>query len=382
MKISTHLFLVHGDLIPNITPALDPGFRPEEVFLLSSPIMEEQTVWLEYILKQAGITVSRWPLEDPWDIEHVQERVLEFLATKENEAVALNVTCGTKPMSLAAFEAFQAMNRPVYYVHPERDYVVWLNPKKWESFDLADKIKLPAYFAAHGLRIVSSNKTGISAPLRGLTDELVKEVGSFRRPLAIFNELASESLESLVSPQIEESCSQDSDFLRLMKLFVDHNLVRLTGDRKLQFSSEDSRYYINGGWLEEHVFGILQGLRSQIRTIQDLARNVRLEWGTGKDRVENEIDVAFLADNRLYVIECKTSKVVAGKRRRSPAPELLYKLDTLRDYIGGTHSRAMLISYHCFTRGTRLRADKFHIEICDGVELFNIDNRLRNWIRK
>ena len=78
MQIHTHLFLVHEDMIPNITPALDPEFRPKEVFLLCSPNSNDQTERLELILKESGIDVSRWPLNDPWDIEHVRERVLEI----------------------------------------------------------------------------------------------------------------------------------------------------------------------------------------------------------------------------------------------------------------------------------------------------------------
>ena len=64
MQIHTHLFLVHEDMIPNITPAIDPAFRPKKVFLLCSPNANDQTERLEIILKESGIVVSRWPLNE------------------------------------------------------------------------------------------------------------------------------------------------------------------------------------------------------------------------------------------------------------------------------------------------------------------------------
>ncbi|MBE9563563.1 MAG: hypothetical protein IMF12_11950, partial [Proteobacteria bacterium] len=36
-KPKTHLCLVHNTATANVTPALDPNFRPNEVILLHSP---------------------------------------------------------------------------------------------------------------------------------------------------------------------------------------------------------------------------------------------------------------------------------------------------------------------------------------------------------
>ena len=382
MQIHTHLFLVHEDMISNITPALDPAFCPEEVFLLSSPVAIDQTERLELILKQSGVGVSRWPIDDPWDVEHIRERVLEFVVNHDHGDIALNVTGGTKPMSLAAYEIFRYLDKPVYYVQPERDYVVWLHPRDRASFDLADRIKLPAYFTAYGMRLVSCRRDGIPEHLRTLTESLIKGVSKFSGPLSILNALASQSEGSLVSPSLDERHVHSAYVQELIDLFVSHDLVKRIPQNKLCFPSEDARFYVNGGWLEEHVYGVLFNLRKEIPTIQDLARNIKVEWDIKGSPVENELDVAILADNRLYIIECKTKKFTSDKGPDVATADVLYKLDTLRDYLGGAGSRAMLVSYRDLTKATRLRAKEFGIEICGHEVIHKIETTFKNWITK
>lgn len=382
MRINSHLFLVHEEMIPNITPAIDPNFRPSKVYLLCSPISIDQTERLELILKQAGINVSRWPLDDPWDVEHVRERVLEFIVNHDHEEIALNVTGGTKPMSLAAYETFKDTGKPIYYVQTERDYVVWLNPRDRESFDLADRIKLPAYFAAYGMRLTDSIKDPVPENLRNLTATLIENVERFADPLTILNGLASKSVNNLLSPPLDNGHIKFRALQDLLDLFMAHDLFSKDSLNRLRFSSEETRYYVNGGWLEEHVYSILFRMKQAIKSIQDLASNVNIEWDIKGSPVSNEIDVACLADNHLYIIECKTQHFDKTENESEAANEVLYKLNTLRNYLGGMEARAMVISYRNFTEAACRRADEFDIKVCNQYQLCNLENIFRNWIKK
>jgi len=382
MQIHTHLFLVHEDMIPNITPALDPEFRPKKVFLLCSPNANDQTERLEIILKEAGIDVLRWPLHDPWDIEYVRERVLEFVANHDGEDIVLNVTGGTKPMSLAAYEVFRDTGKPIYYVQTERDYVVWLNPRDRESFDLDDRIKLSQYFAAYGMRMVDCRRDGISENYRSLTEILIKGVSKYSKLLSILNAIAAQSVGSLLSPPLAEKHLPNADLQELIDLFVSYQLVERFPENKFRFLTEDARVYVNGGWLEEHVYGVLYNLRKAMPTIQDLARNVIIERGSKRDSVDNELDVVFLADNRLYVIECKTRKFSNDNNSDDETANVLYKLHALRDDLGGSGSRAMLVSYRNLLDFTRNRAKEFGIKICSHEEIHHIETTFKKWIQK
>ena len=104
MTEPTHLCLVSAQPTPNLTPALDPALAPRRVILLVSRDMAQRADWLEAVLKPRGIAVERWPIQDAWDLEHIQVRVLELLEQESAlivpRAIALNATGGTKPAVL------------------------------------------------------------------------------------------------------------------------------------------------------------------------------------------------------------------------------------------------------------------------------------------
>lgn len=375
MYIDTHLFLVNDDLIPNITPVLDPAFRPKQVYLMSSAATLNHSIRLKKILMTNGVIVHDLFVNDAWDIEHIRDRVLELISDFDGEIIALNATGGTKPMSLAAYEVFRSFDKPIYCVHPETDNVVWMLPRDRKSFDLADKIKLPLFFTAHDLRIVSSKSGAISQKLRDLTSQLVSDTEKYSRVLSILNYFASESERTLLSPTQRDEHLLDVELQDVIKRLADLGLLTVDSKFRLRFMSEDARFFVNGGWLEEHVFSLLGGFSS----IQDMARNVDFVWDEKESPVKNEVDVAFLADNRLYLIECKTKNFEC---KQSDADEVLYKLDTLRDYLGGREARAMFVSYNRIPVIHKKRAEELGILVCEGNSIGNIEAAFKGWIFK
>lgn len=382
MLFRTHLLLVHDSLIPNITPSLDPRFRPGEVCLLAAPAMHAETNRLTRLLRDTGIAVSEWPISDPWDIEHVRERVLAFVDHRLGEGIVLNVSGGTLPMSLAAYEVFRSADQPVYYVHPTNDHIVWLHPNERKAFDLADRIRLPAFLAAHDLRMTNVVRQGITEQLRTLTATLVEEVERFAGPLATLNwyAAAASRRDSLLSPPVSTEHLQRPDLAELLNLFANNGVLQVDAQQRLVFASDAARFYANGGWLEEHVFGVISRLRREIPTIQDLGRSLTVEWDEEGSPVKNEIDVVFLANNRLYLIECKTKRFDTDQSPESQSAATLYKLETLRTHLGGDEARAMLVSYRGIGTHARERARELDIEVCEGGGLGNLVRLLSGWI--
>jgi hypothetical protein len=372
MHIHTHLFLVNEDLLPNITPVLDPSFRPQQVYLLSSSTTQTHSSRLKRILMNNGVAVHDLFVTDAWDIELIRDRVLDLVSNFENQEIALNATGGTKPMSLAAYEVFRSFEKPIYCVHPENDNVVWLLPKDRKSFDLADRIKLPLFFTAHDLRIVSSKNGAIPQKMRELTSLLVSDIAKYSRVLSILNYFASGSEGTLLSPVQRDEHLRDEQLQDMIKRLANLGVLTVDSKFRLRFMSEDARFFVNGGWLEEHVYSVLSGFNP----IQDLARNVSFVWDEKESPVKNEIDVAFLADNRLYLIECKTKNFEC---KQSDADEVLYKLDTLRDYLGGKEARAMFVSYNPIPQIHKKRAEELGILVCEGNSIGNIEAVLKGW---
>ena len=238
-----HLLLVSAQAAPNITPLLDPKFRPREVTLLVSPEMEQRAQWLTEVLQQHQVRVTQWPINDPWDIVEIRDRVIDWLVEHDNEAVALNATGGTKPMSIAAYEAFRSVDRPIFYVHPERDRVIWMHPTEWSDFDIPDRIKLEPFLHAYGARITNQgSQPGLPVGLQAITTELVRHVKAYAKPLSTFNWAAQTADNpSLLSKPLSSSVLDSYNFPPLLELFEKEGLLTLEGKR-LRFRDQSARF--------------------------------------------------------------------------------------------------------------------------------------------
>ncbi|MCX7085659.1 MAG: DUF1887 family CARF protein [Methylococcales bacterium] len=376
MTIDTHLILVSAQAVPNITPVMDERFKPKNVVLLVSPDMANRADWLEQIYTKRGIKSRRCLIKDAWDIEHISQIVLDLLTEYKDGCLALNATGGTKPMSIAAYEVFRDLHQPVFYVHPEQDRVIWLYPTNQEGQDLADRIKLPEFLQAYGATVTAQGEAfGVPADDRELTEEIITRIAYYSKALGALNYLAQQATGSL---KVELNPQQMKDYILadLIYLFSKHK--RLSLDKNtLVFPTEEARFYVNGGWLEQHVWGICLNIKKE-SGIQDIGRSVQVERQHKNQPVRNELDITFLKDNRLYIIECKTKRF--SGRDQTGGADSLYKLDTLKDLLGGLQAKAILITFTPPNKYDVQRAGDLRIALCAYQELPKLKEILLNWI--
>jgi hypothetical protein len=107
--------------------------------------------------------------------------------------------------------------------------------------------------------------------------------------------------------------------------------------------------------------------------LQDYAMSLEIRSRSG---TENEIDVTFLKNNRLHLIECKTKKFVGEYTKGA---ETLYKMDTLRD-LGGQQTRSLLVSYQNIPPYDEQRARDLRIKVLDHRLLQKLEYELLQWI--
>ncbi|HHJ38412.1 MAG: hypothetical protein AXA67_13240 [Methylothermaceae bacteria B42] len=379
LSIPHHVYLVSEDAAPNITPALDRTLRPTEVTLVVSPDMNQRALWLSRVLKQAaGVKVNTWQVDDAWDVEHLLERFMSLLEQTPS-LPALNATGGTKPMSIAAFEAFRAYECPVFYVHPFTDELYWLHPQHLPSHQLEDRIKLRHFLMAYGAEIKSEGSSGILPAYQALTEHLIQEIQQYGQVIATLNWYATLAEETLISPPLQRDHLQWPAFTKLLTRFEDAGVLQIK-DACLIFPDETARAFVNGGWLEQYVYLQVVKLRQQLPIIQDVKQHLKITRGTATAKIENELDVALLANNRLYLIECKTRRFPVKKPSEGPGAEAIYKLDTLKELFGGLHCQGMIVSYLPMREADIRRARDLGIEICQAGQLQNLSHYIQAWI--
>ncbi|WP_107786240.1 Card1-like endonuclease domain-containing protein [Nitrosomonas ureae] len=373
MKLNTHLILVSAQPIPNITPMLDDAVKPKKVVMLVSPDMQERARTLENIFKPRGIGIESYAIADPWNAELISDKVLDILCHYPDGGIALNATGGTKLMSIAACEAFRSANAPIYYVHPRYDRLLWLSPKL-PPHELADRLKLKDYLMAYGADLVDIPAGVQSVPpaIQELTGELLAGIDRYADELGTLNYLAYQSDNAQLSAKIGHSRQSRPVLWELLELFEAAGICCLE-HRLIRFSDPQMRFIANGGWLEMHTYAACLQLKQKCG-IQDVACNIVIQrHPAGKTAVKNEIDVGLIHANRLHLIECKT-------RHFEKDADMLYKLDSLRDLMGGLQGRTMLVSFNNLGKASRARARELNVSLCCKTELKHLQQHLTNWL--
>lgn len=372
LEADTHLVLVSAQAAPNLLPALDPEIKPERAVLVVSEKMKARADALEGVLREVGVHTSRVVLEDEHDFVKLQNALLEVAARHDGDRIALNVTGGTKLMALAAQAVATEAKWEVFYVDLDTDEVIALGPSPRRK-KLASILRLPHYLRAYGYKV---EKEAEQPPAGRDYDKLLKtlivQIGSLEKPLGRLNALAHEA-EAQRRLEVPMD-NMDHHFENLLRNFEEAGVLRIRSD-KLRFASEADRAFAKGGWLEHHVYRIVAGATAELG-IRDKAANLVVIDDTG---VKNELDVAFMARNRLFVIECKTMRM--DKEGDTKANDALFKLAEVSRRVGGLGSRGILASYRPLADAEKGLARALGLEWVCGPELQRLDERLKRWVK-
>ena len=157
----------------------------------------------------------------------------------------------------------------------------------------------------------------------------------------------------------------------------DHQLI--------DFRDRTHKELLNGIWLEELTYKAIEDIKS----IQDKAMSLEVgntaydenkhHYDIKNQGNQNEFDIAFLAKNRLHIIECKTQ--VMNKSGGIKSEDILYKLEALKNY-GGLMTKKCLVSYFEVPESVKNRAKELRVEIIQGKDLMRLREKLANWIGK
>ncbi len=389
-RYDTHLCLVSAQATPNLLPVLDDAWRPRRVVLACSAQMKEAAQALRSVIqtKGGGVMVDMLDLPDAYGYAALSDTFLNYLAEHADENIALNVTGGTKLMAVAAQEVFGSVGKPVFYVNVESDEVLVIGEQA-VSQPLRAKLKVHEMLRAHGYNVTTQEQPQISRELRDLTARLIDHVASAGRALGWLNALAHAAhdnhLRAVLNPGQQDSRSLSD----IVALFEEAGLLRQQGDT-LIFKNEESRFFTNGGWLEAHVFEVLQSLRAQHDGLTDVAMGVRVPFagaaGKTPGRDKNEIDVAFLYRNTLHLIECKTANLAqVGTGEDNKATEAIYKMESLLK-LGGLRTKGMVVDYRgelSKSEANQKRAAEAGIAIVSGTQLKDLKGTIsRLWLSR
>lgn len=209
----------------------------------------------------------------------------------EGERYIINITGGTKMMSQAVFIYFSKLQKTeIYYwpigktvmvqVHPEMKEIQISNPVS---------LDLKTYLRAHGYDFTSDSSL---TKIYDTSDQLFNKV---------INNGAAEKV-----PEIAAA--------------------------KEEFITHIEKVYYSGGWFEEWLYSFL---KKELKLSNDqIALNLKLKnrFSRRASESDNEIDVALVYKNRLYIWECKVYN--AKNFKGFKIANAIYKIASVSQSLG------------------------------------------------
>ena len=370
-KYDVQVCLVEGNPIANLTPILDRGVKPERVILVGKPEANENFKNTLKVLDEYHVEYEIFELSDTWCMTYLLDCFTDLAGRLEGQSVGLNISGGTKPMTLAAQEAFRMAKIDIFFVHLDKDHMSWLYPRG-ETYDLEDKLCLKNYFLSQGYNLISGGRRKISGEVKDLLDFMVTHTDADSSEIGQLNYLASKAKDAnRLTVDLRDVRRPSSMLPKILEEFRQADLANTYDGKTWTFRDDDALFLANGGWLEEYVYGTMSSLGSHM---QDYG--ISLEVTKDGHGSKNELDGAFLYDNRLHVIECKTARFDGN----SKGVQILHKLDNLRDLMGGLHAKAYMISYKKLPDYDLRRARDLDIEVISAGRLRDLKGIFENLI--
>lgn len=331
----THLVSVHGrSLQKSITPVLDSRLRIRKLTLLIPPRCKTDAI--HQILIQRDIEASFIvviDLESPGMLKRAFDLALAQAAPEEG-VTALNLS-GANPISASlGTQIFRSRKLPVFSISPVTDKIVWLavpdGITPTTGMDVESHLSLEDVLKIHGIAILgcwqklASRETKWDGLCLALLQEAQRDAHTFARFTALCRSVTSSGLVTDTIP------TQSKSLHKMAQRVIDSGFasavsVESHGTFKLQLKNALTVTFLSGGWLE-HLVMMAAGKLQQEGLVQDAACGIKLDIGGG---VSNELDGIFLANDRIYAIECKARKAKGKTGESGIGPDTIYKIDSI-----------------------------------------------------
>ncbi|MCG9683212.1 DUF1887 family protein [Vibrio sp. Isolate23] len=379
--MAVHVGIIDQDPIRLVTPLLDNRTVSDHIVFIGVKSQKDMYHRLHSVLAKRNITSEFFEIPNVANTSRIK-RAVGILAddlSVRGEDVKLNASCGLRHRLLSVYEVFRTFHWPIFVVEPNSDRLCWLYPDGKEDTQVEDRITIDDYLTVFGARGEFNQQQlppQLDQKLYELGERWASNALELGPGLATLNYLATTCRkEQKLDVALSEKQQSYRELNMLLSDLVEAEIATYENGI-LTFADEDARRFSNGEWLETLVHSTVRQIQKDMPTIQDHSLNVQVYRQLGDREVRNELDVASVANNKLHIIECKT------KGMRDDGDDTLYKLESLRDLLGGLQARAMLVSFRPLRYNDITRAEDLGLALIGPDELKDLKTHLTNWFKE
>lgn len=343
--------LVSDQTIPNVQLIKQLKEQVTDYFFVTTSKMELNGTrsWIEKACQISGDKIE----VDQFSFAGIAEKLSGY-DFEIYDKIIVNLTGGTKIMTLVAYDFFKNIGADIYYVTGRNnDYIKLFPVKKNSTSTFSDSATLEEYLLAYGFSIHKGELSGISF------EQTEKVFKGFCNVNIMDYEEAAKLINSNRKKGIKnKDFDKVSDFL---------NAIGFVPETACCLSKTETKY-LSGDWFEEYVglrikrelnlsdnnifisTELKKALSQKVKNDALLLLGEVSEQESEKDFI-NEMDVMFMHDNKFYSIECKSSIIAYktvqknGEIKEKPyniLGETIYKSDSLAKRFGLYANTAIL----------------------------------------
>lgn len=314
--------LVSGQTLPNYRGIKE--INPTEIVYLYSSKTKHQLK----ILKGLKQIPSKEYQIDPYDIKSIENLCTKLLDKKPQSEWILNMTGGTKVSSLACFRIFDKRKLPVIYVDSENKQLLYIYHDRTEYKVFNKSFSISEIIRAHGQKIGAVDSSKFNPVIR---ENILNE---------IFRLHSDNKFQKFIKKIPEKIKKGESDNYHLK---INGGQISKHGNKfELSYANtilsnipgnDPDILTTTGQWFEEYTYLLLN--RSKL--FDDVKLRVKIDWQRANPSMpKNEMDIVLVKNDTLYIVECKSGKVLQDD---------VNKLKNYKELFGGSFCISVLVSY-------------------------------------
>ncbi len=349
--------IVSEQTIPNVVYLKETKDNRDKVLFVTTSDMEKREK-SRIIADAVGDCEFDKLIVDKDMIFDVGSKLEKYFSSNRYDKVFVNITGGTKIMSLATYTFFKDkfFTENIIYLPIGDAFYKQLYPLgddgKAVNVPIEYKMNVEEYIKALGLKIKSIDKP--------LDIDLSKKLFNlFFENEWIFNEL-TDILRVYRNSKGPKKLSASNDYNKILGFL---KLLGLNANKFDFFKNRDWIDYFSGGWFEEYMYSEIKRLNGVC--VDDVIINLKLERKNLDAKTPNEFDVIFINNNMLNIVECK-----AGDLTGQQLTGTFYKVAYLNRVFGLSATSYMaLLGQNIFEKNGKLKEDVSSKSKVFGVKL-------------
>ena len=324
---------------------------------ISTSAMESKGV-ADWIITSAKINIDNVfkIIVDPFSYSDVYEKVKGEL--RNDILYTVNLTGGTKIMTLAVNDALRKVNSHIFYLLGNTNYIQIYPNYDSRPFKLKANLNLNEYIEANGFNIKNNTLPKFDANSSQKVFDYF--LHSFER------ELDFTILEDL---RTNHRGKKIVDINKIANLSSFLTRIGYTPLNESVLEKHEIKF-LTGDWLEEFIFYKLWDVHGRLNDC------IGTGWVISKNNISNEFDILFLINDTLRIIECKTSIWKDINEKENIIAETIYKADSLKSKFG-LFAKTSIITMSDLNSPKLLnqinRASENGIKVFGRAEMLNLD---------